>query len=96
MQRRAEVLAYNALKTSRRHFFQIFSVRIHLSVLYFTKCDLRIKVLIQKSILVFYAIRRIEMLTSSSSNEKAALMKLEMYLDQGYAGGWGNPSKNPS
>ena len=55
-------------------------------MLYFTKCDLRIKVLIQKSILVYCAIRRIEMLTVDSSNdikndEKAALMKLEVYLD---------------
>ena len=64
---------------------QVFNVK-YLSVLYFKTCDLRVKALIQKSILVFYAIRRIDMLLSGSStgtkkDAKAALIKLEVYLD---------------
>ena len=55
-------------------------------MLYFTKCDLRIKALIQKSIVVNYAIRGKEQCLSSISNEleddaKVALLKLEVYLD---------------
>jgi len=87
-QRRAKVLTYGSFKTCMKllTFFFWFWSTIYLSILYFTKCDLRVKVLIQKSILVFCAIRRIEMLTLGSSNyikndEKAALMKLEVYLD---------------